>query len=414
MDESGNESKAIFGADGNVLLINEDGSWRAPISEATQEMLAEVEKEGGVLTVSVNDKEYSVELVWDLEKGENVIGEFEATDEMRRIDDQTLLVEGKLFGLESGELVEVAVPAEVVDQYGSYEIEVDGENVVAEGVFLKAVLENGEWGEVRPSQHTCFAPELIEAVKEQYLQRPEVQQLLAKPEYAGMKPWEAISLEFQNSDVVRSNDLYLDLATDYINSQAGGLREGEGRGRNYLDYNIISQIIGAVEIDLSERDGFENGDRVYCTYLASSLSELQGEPIPVIYGLKSKGRFYQAPYMNILNITTYIRDINLDGSNRASFAEDYVGETVFPHLIMRYDSLDHEAEGDERLPRHHPDAATPLLENPQGYIWRNYGKEKVSGGEERQEEMLMMMKQMDLSENGDIGFFATHLSFLIK
>jgi len=40
MDESGNESRVIFDANGNVLLINEDGSWRALISEAIDEMLA--------------------------------------------------------------------------------------------------------------------------------------------------------------------------------------------------------------------------------------------------------------------------------------------------------------------------------------------------------------------------------------
>ncbi|HEY59914.1 MAG TPA: hypothetical protein G4N92_04415 [Anaerolineae bacterium] len=253
----------------------------------------------------------------------------------------------------------------------------------AENARWKSIYENGEW-EFLPRPTTAYDEELLEAVKEEYLQREDTPNTMAEV----MKG-------------IKNDPEYYQGYNDFL-----GVINREGTMADIFVFR--SKTIGFVEINLEGRPGSKHGD--VGIVRVSIRPDLPERYICEIVGIERDGEYHQTAelFKNVIE-----QKIFLDDKEQLS---EFVGELAESYVF--YTTPDSGWDGSIYVyPAYYPeyDMVSSYFKNPNGYIERWTRAEKFGSTKGRPwiDIFKEIIDSIKLNPREDFAFI-TVISLILK
>ena len=246
----------------------------------------------------------------------------------------------------------------------------------AENVRWRATYEDGEW-EVLPRPTTGFDKELLEAVKKDYVAKPDTPDT-----------WEGVIEELKRNP-------------DY-NSMIGTRKV---LNTKTIVMHLSGLMLNYEEVSLEGQPGFKHGDTAIVGMMANS--SYPDKLFPLLLGVKKDGE----------NID-YLRSIERRGDDRGFLSKDnynkYSGK-VCSFEIFYYFKDDNWSKDELLVIENWPLDIKQMIHifesNPRGYMQRTtedwINEEKYLKGH-RSESFVKLINEMDLEAGGDIGLVCSN------
>ena len=264
------------------------------------------------------------------------------------------------------------LPLEIITIFGEEvpELVKNEQGYYAESVRWKATYENGEW-EVLPRPTTGFDQELLEAVKQDYVVRPDTPDT-----------WEGVIADLKRN-------------ADYDPTTGQNMRSGT----NTVFIRTHGLILPSEKVSLEGHSGFKHGDTATVGMILNSNSP--DNPFPVLLGVNKDGEYIANAGFQRVGIDTNTAHI-LDEET----FNTYVGKiTKFNTLYYFRDKNWQEDKIFERHPAQIKEMMRIFESNPEGYL-QKWTKKWVEGDTfyngENIKNIPRIIEQINLEEDGDV------------